>query len=628
MGSILHFTFSPDGKYLAACDSSYQIKIWEVATDREVALLLGHQGWVWHLQFSHDGKYLVSGSSDRTLRIWDLTTYSCIQVLEGNHDWVWRVGLSLNSKLAISLGADRYLRIWWWRTGQNLLSFRIPDLQARDGAFHVRRGLLAVCNHQGLKIWQVWQARCIQRIKSAAAKNLRSLGFTPNGKTIVGASFNCEIHGWDVQTGNELWVLRGHPTQIFHLGYDGEGQMISACSEQVRLWDLSTGSCIQQINIARDSGNGLIYRPPLLVTGSDNGVVKFWNLDTGKCLQTYRGNAPRVMELTTNQRDSIVATTQDDGTLHLWDFSQPVGAGQLPPKRVYPSHRGMSTAIAFSQNGQLLASTGSDRAIHIWDVRQGLILQTFSGHTDRVSQLRFIDDRTLFSHSNDGTGRQWDITTGRSEILTTPQQQWCMSVDCSPCGRYIAFGSIAATVTILDRETKERRELTAVGNRLRQLIYTWDNLRLIGITDDGYLNTWHLEENDRHAHFYLGELQTTSIVCHPLSLHQLIIATEDGTIAIWDVERQVPIDRVNTPPAELPRQHHQAISTIAILPHPDRLISCNVEGTITVWEFHRTGLRSIYSIDFPHPYQDMKITDVKGLNRSQLTTLVQLGAIV
>ncbi len=625
MGSILCLMFSPDGRYLAASDSSYQIKLWDLVADREVALLLGHQGWVWHLAFSPNGKYLLSGSSDRTIRVWELATGSCLQVLDSHQDWVWRVAFGLGNNLAISIGADRYLKIWLWRTGRNLFSLKIPDIQAHDGSIHGRRGLLAVCSTAGLKIWQMWTGRCLWEITTPDARNLRSVAFSPDGKLLLAASFKCELHCWDLDRREHRFRSIGHPTQIFYLGYDKAGQGISACLEQVRLWNLEDGTCTQTIDIARDSGKGFAYRPPLLVTGSDNGVVKMWNLATGKCLHNGAGTAARIMELATNGTNRRIATFKDDGTLSIWDLD---GLNPLPSRQVYEGHRGMCTALAFNRHGNLLASTGSDRVIRIWDVDRGTTIQSLMGHTDYIQQLRFIDDLTLFSHSGDGTSRQWALAAGTYEVLADPRQQWWMAVDCSPDYRQIALGSIVATVTIIDRQTRALTELQAVGNRLRQLTYTSDGSQLVGITDDGYLNCWNLHDRYLHRHWRIGDLQTTSLVAHPLDPHQLIVATEDGEIAIWDLQQQCCIDRVNSLPPGQFRAHHQAISSLRTIPHPHQLISCNVAGTIQLWNFTPGGLQSVYTLDVPKPYQDLNLIGAKGLNRSQLATLDRLGALL
>jgi WD40 repeat protein len=109
------------------------------------------------------------------------------------------------------------------------------------------------------------------------------------------------------------------------------------------------------------------------------------------------------------------------------------------------------------------------------------------------------------------------------------------------------------------------------------------------------------------------------IVLHPTKPHLLLIATEDGTISIWDLDRQTCLDRIVG--------HQQDIFVLTTILNPDRIISCGSDGSIKLWEFIDDILSEVYSIDFEKPYQDMEISGVKGLNRSQLSTLMQLGAI-
>jgi len=47
------------------------LKVWDVATGREVVTLQGHVGSVNACAMTPDGRHVVSASDDETLKVWD-----------------------------------------------------------------------------------------------------------------------------------------------------------------------------------------------------------------------------------------------------------------------------------------------------------------------------------------------------------------------------------------------------------------------------------------------------------------------------------------------------------------------------------------------------------------------------
>jgi WD40 repeat protein len=49
------------------------VKLWDIATGKELRTLTGHTAWVGSVAFSPDGHTALSGSGDNTLKLWNLT---------------------------------------------------------------------------------------------------------------------------------------------------------------------------------------------------------------------------------------------------------------------------------------------------------------------------------------------------------------------------------------------------------------------------------------------------------------------------------------------------------------------------------------------------------------------------
>jgi hypothetical protein len=62
--------FSPGGRTLVSAGYDKTVRLWELASGREVAHLDDHRDWVWGAAFAPDGRTVATASKDTTVRLW------------------------------------------------------------------------------------------------------------------------------------------------------------------------------------------------------------------------------------------------------------------------------------------------------------------------------------------------------------------------------------------------------------------------------------------------------------------------------------------------------------------------------------------------------------------------------
>lgn len=81
---VLAVSITPDGRFAISSGSwDLTLKVWEVKSGRELRTLTGHTGKIEAVAISNDGRHAVSGSEDKTLRMWDLESGACLWTVYG-----------------------------------------------------------------------------------------------------------------------------------------------------------------------------------------------------------------------------------------------------------------------------------------------------------------------------------------------------------------------------------------------------------------------------------------------------------------------------------------------------------------------------------------------------------------
>ncbi len=263
---------------LATASDDKTIKLWNLATEREIFTLKGHQGWIWSIAFSPDGQILASGSADKTIKLWNLQTGKEIYTLRGHSGGVTSVAFSPNGKTLATSSTDKTIKLWNLQTAKEIRTLR------------------------------------------GHAAGVASVTFSPDGKTIASGSWDKTIKLWNATTGKLVRTLKGHSDWIICVSFNPDGTSLASGSKDktIKLWDLSTGKAIRTLKAHTEKVNSVAFIPntasdkslqsPVLVSGSSDNTIKLWNLNTGKEIRTLKKDSGYIYSVAVSPDGQTIAS--------------------------------------------------------------------------------------------------------------------------------------------------------------------------------------------------------------------------------------------------------------------------------------------------------------------------------
>jgi len=236
--SVQSVVYSPDGRYLASGSGDKNIKIWEVATGKQLRTLTGHSDTVSSVLYSPDGRYLASGSNDKNIKIWEVATGKQLRTLTGHYGEVYSVIYSPDGRYLASGSWDKNIKIWEVATGKQLRTLTghsspvLSVVYSPDGRY-----LASGTGDKNTKIWEVATGKKLRTL-TGHSNVVWSVVYSPDGRYLASGSWDKTTKIWEVATGKKLRTLTGHSNVVWSVVYSPDGRYLASGSgdKTIKIW--------------------------------------------------------------------------------------------------------------------------------------------------------------------------------------------------------------------------------------------------------------------------------------------------------------------------------------------------------------------------------------------------------
>ncbi|CAG0882185.1 unnamed protein product [Cyprideis torosa] len=183
----------------------------------------------------------------------------------------------------------------------------------------------------------------------------------------------------------------------------------------------------------------------LLLSCSEDGMIRLWSLWTWTALVVYKGHIWPVWDVKFAPHGYYFASCSHDRTARLWVTDS------IRPVRIFAGHLSDVDCIEFHPNSNYLATGSSDRGIRVFDCVTGACVRTMTGHKGNPQTLVFSNDgRFLCSGGTDSDLFVWDLAHGHLLARLSGHSATITSISFSMEASILATGSLDGSVRIWD----------------------------------------------------------------------------------------------------------------------------------------------------------------------------------
>src|SRR5579871_2464202 len=135
---------------------------------------------------------------------------------------------------------------------------------------------------------------------------VRSVAFSPDGKTLAWSGQDNSVRIWEIATGKEIrrftavTGLGAEHAWVASVAYSPDGKSLAAGTMngpgEVEVWELATGKDSHPLRMNRGGAVSIAFSPDgkILAAGTQDGVIHLWDAGTWNLLRRLKGNQAQI----------------------------------------------------------------------------------------------------------------------------------------------------------------------------------------------------------------------------------------------------------------------------------------------------------------------------------------------
>jgi WD40 repeat protein len=549
-GPVEAVQFSRDGKSIATGSWDNVMKLWDVATGAELRSFVGHEGRLRGLAFSHDGRLLAtaSGNSDKryvakeafdnSVRVWDVATGKELKAMRGHDGEVHAVVWSNDDSKLFSGGTDGQVRVWDAKTGAAVTSFRAHAKMINALSLSADGRRLATASRDcTASVWDAATGALVNAIPAdgTGSGNVRyggatSVALNADGTRLLTSGEDQKTRIWEVESAKQLAVLNGHTRMVtaLALSTDGTRVLTGSWDSTARLWDVASARELRVFRGFSATVEAVTVSPAgdTFATAGQDNTIKLWSLATGRLVRTFVGHSDFVYDASFSPGGQQMVSASADKSVRIWD----VATGR-ELKRL--DHEDLVYAARYSPDGRWIASGGRDHNLKLWTADGAAVRTSSLGHT--IMGVAFSPDSSelVVGLSDDPKAKVFSVADGTLH-RALDQGDSVFSVAVSK-GGLVATGGYKGDIKLWTLATGAALHTLPCPLGVNALAFNKDGTQLLTAGDDTTAKIWDVGTGALKQTFtgHTGRLRDAAWTADEKGV---LTASEDFQTKLWRVK--------------------------------------------------------------------------------------------